>query len=136
MMSRSLFRKYTPGRVGININSGDGGSPVLGTIISQNVIRDEDVDIAVNTPAEVDSTICSATKSASPMFVRSTKPPCAPAQSMQPENYWGCPRGPNKDGCTTQRIRYLFHALASQICCGRGARPRKRRSQFRPRRAA
>ena len=44
----------TPGSVGININSGGGGSPVRGTIISHNVIRDEDVDIAVNTPAEVD----------------------------------------------------------------------------------
>ncbi|MGA7592337.1 MAG: right-handed parallel beta-helix repeat-containing protein, partial [Candidatus Sulfotelmatobacter sp.] len=44
----------TPGRVGININSGDGGSPVRGTVISENVISDEDIDIAVNTPAEVD----------------------------------------------------------------------------------
>ena len=45
----------TPGRVGININSGGGGSPVVGTVITGNVIRDEDVDIAVNTPAEVDT---------------------------------------------------------------------------------
>ena len=44
----------TPGSVGININSGGGGSPVHDTVISQNVIEDEDVDIAVNTPAEVD----------------------------------------------------------------------------------
>ena len=44
----------TPGRVGININSGGGGSPVLGTVISQNTIKDEDVDIAINTPADVD----------------------------------------------------------------------------------
>jgi Right handed beta helix region len=93
----------TPGRVGININSGHGGSPVLGTVISQNVIRDEDVDIAVNTPAEVDihlndllgdkigvadvcafdkATVCTGTIDAT-------------------ENYWGCVRGPNKDGCTT-----------------------------------
>src|ERR1035441_9187370 len=44
------FDTATPGRVGININSGDGGSPVRGTVISQNVISDEDIDIAVNTP--------------------------------------------------------------------------------------
>jgi hypothetical protein len=44
----------TPGNVGININSGGGGTPVLGTVISYNVIREEDVDIAVNTPGEVD----------------------------------------------------------------------------------
>jgi parallel beta-helix repeat protein len=48
------FDTATPGRVGININSGDGGSPVRGTVISQNVIREEDIDIAVNTPSEVD----------------------------------------------------------------------------------
>jgi hypothetical protein len=44
----------TPGRVGININSGGGGSPVWGTVITQNTITDEDVDIAFNTPATVD----------------------------------------------------------------------------------
>src|SRR5581483_10132045 len=44
----------TPGTTGININSGGGGSPVYGTVISGNVIREEEVDIAVNTPAEVD----------------------------------------------------------------------------------
>jgi hypothetical protein len=93
----------TPGPVGININSGDGGSPVIGTVISQNVIRDEDVDIAVNTPAEVDihlndlrggkigvadvcaldgATICTGSIDAT-------------------ENYWGCPHGPGGHGCTT-----------------------------------
>jgi parallel beta-helix repeat protein len=92
----------TPGRVGININSGDGGSPVRGTVISQNVISDEDIDIAVNTPAEVDmhlnsllgsgigvgdvcaldgSTVCTGTIDAT-------------------ENYWGCPAGPGEHGCT------------------------------------
>src|ERR1700730_5535509 len=30
---RDQFDTATPGRVGININSGDGGSPVRGTII-------------------------------------------------------------------------------------------------------
>jgi len=112
----------TPGRVGININSGGGGSPVRGTIISQNVIRDEDVDISVNTPAEVDihlndllgdkigvadvcafdkATVCTGTIDAT-------------------EDYWGCVQGPNKDGCTTTSGSNIsFHALASQICCGR-----------------
>ncbi len=40
----------TPGRVGININSGDSGSPIYDTIISANVIKNEDVDVAINTP--------------------------------------------------------------------------------------
>jgi hypothetical protein len=89
--------------VGININSGDGGSPVLGTVISQNIIRDEDIDIAVNTPAEVDihlndlrggkigvgdvcaldgATICTGRIDAT-------------------QNYWGCPQGPGGHGCAT-----------------------------------
>jgi hypothetical protein len=93
----------TPGPVGININSGDGGSPVLGTVISQNIIRDEDIDIAVNTPAEVDihlndlrggkigvgdvcaldgATICTGSIDAT-------------------QNYWGCPQGPGGHGCAT-----------------------------------
>jgi parallel beta-helix repeat protein len=97
------FDTATPGRVGININSGGGGSPVRGTIISGNVIRDEDVDIAVNTPAEVDihlndllgekigvadvcafdkATICTGTIDAT-------------------ENYWGCRGGPGGKECST-----------------------------------
>ena len=97
------FDTATPGPVGININSGDGGSPVIGTVISQNVIRDEDVDIAVNTPAEVDihlndlrgdkigvadvcaldgATICTGNIDAT-------------------ENYWECPAGPGGHRCAT-----------------------------------
>jgi parallel beta-helix repeat protein len=96
------FDTATPGRVGININSGGGGSPVRGTIISGNVIRDEDVDIAVNTPSEVDihlndllgekigvadvcafdkATICTGTIDAT-------------------ENYWGCHAGPGGAECS------------------------------------
>ena len=51
-LAEQTFYTATPGRAGININSGDGGSPVRGTVISQNVISDEDIDIAVNTPAD------------------------------------------------------------------------------------
>jgi parallel beta-helix repeat protein len=41
----------TPGKTGINVF---GVSPTEGTIISQNVIKDEAVQIAVNTPAHVE----------------------------------------------------------------------------------
>jgi hypothetical protein len=98
-----MFDTATPGRVGININSGDGGSPVRGTIIFGNVIRDEDVDIAINTPAEMDihfndllggnigvadvcafdgARICTGT-------IDATK------------DYWGCEDGPGAQGCST-----------------------------------
>jgi hypothetical protein len=101
-----LFDTATPGRVGININSGGVGSPVRGTIISQNVIRDEDVDIAVNTPAEIDihlndllggkvgvADVCA--------FDNGAGSPVCTGSIDATENYWGCPAGPGGPGCTT-----------------------------------
>jgi len=95
----------TPGRVGININSGGGGSLVTGTVIVENVIRDEDVDVAINTPAYVDihfndllggkigvANVCAYDKAAN----------CSGVIDAS-LNYWGCPAGPGgKQGrCST-----------------------------------
>jgi hypothetical protein len=93
----------TPGSVGININSGGGGSPVMGTVISQNVIRDEDVDIAINTPAPVDvhlndllggkigvADVCAFDKATA----------CTGTIDAT-QNYWGCVAGPGGSQCTT-----------------------------------
>ncbi len=44
----------TPGPTGINVNSGMGGTPITGTLISQNVIDHEAFGIVLNTPAQVD----------------------------------------------------------------------------------
>jgi hypothetical protein len=76
---------------------------LLGTIISQNVIRDEDVDIAVNTPAEVDihlnnllgeaigvADVCALDKSKA----------CTGSIDAT-ENYWGCSAGPGGGECST-----------------------------------
>jgi hypothetical protein len=87
------------------------GSPVRGTIISGNVIRDEDVDIAVNTPAEVRvhlndlgggkigvANVCDydyTTNKFSPPFKYCT------GSIDATENFWGCPTGPGGQGCTT-----------------------------------
>ncbi|MGB6973528.1 MAG: right-handed parallel beta-helix repeat-containing protein [Terracidiphilus sp.] len=92
----------TPGRVGININSGGGGSPVRGTVISGNTITDEDVDIAVSTPALVNAhgnnllgggtgvaNICAFDHAS-----------CT-GGSVATENYWGCASGPGAKHCTT-----------------------------------
>jgi Right handed beta helix region len=97
------FDTATPGPVGININSGHGGTPVRGTVISRNIIRDEDIDIAINTPAAVNihlndllggkvgvadvcaldgATICTGLIDAS-------------------ENFWGCSAGPGGHECST-----------------------------------
>ncbi len=92
----------TGGRVGININSGGGGTPINGTIISGNVITDEDIDIAFNTPAWVNihlndlrggkvgvANVCTLDdKSCKGGIIAS-------------ENYWGCSKGPGSWGCST-----------------------------------
>lgn len=96
------FDTATPGRVGININSGGGGSPVWGTVISQNEITDEDVDVAVNTPATVNvhlnnllgghlgaANICAFDGQKCIGSINATV------------NYWGCDDGPGHSGCTS-----------------------------------
>jgi Right handed beta helix region len=100
------FDTATPGRVGININSGGGGSPVTGTVISHNVIRDEDVDIAINDPAEVDihlndllggqigvADVCA--------HDNPTKLSVCTGNIDATENFWGCAAGPAGGGCST-----------------------------------
>lgn len=95
----------TPGNVGININSGGGGSPIRGTIISHNVIRDEDVDVAVNTPANVDvhlndlrggkigvANICA--------FDNPSNLSVCTGSIDATQNFFGCPGGPGDKGCS------------------------------------
>ncbi len=92
----------TPGPVGININSGGGGSPVRGTVIAQNVIRDEYVDVAVNTPATVEihfndlfgknygvADVCAFDKATA----------CT-GKIDATDNFWGCDDGPGHAGCS------------------------------------
>lgn len=92
----------TPGRVGININSGGGGSPVRGTVISQNVIRDEDIDVAVNTPAivKVHLNDLLGGKTGVGNICAYDKASCSGGASGT-ENFWGCPSGPGGHGCST-----------------------------------
>ncbi|MFZ0731710.1 MAG: NosD domain-containing protein [Candidatus Sulfotelmatobacter sp.] len=92
----------TPGTAGININSGGGGSPVYGMIISQNIIRNEDIAIAFNVPNEIDAhlndlengkvgvaNVCAFDNAA-----------CTGANDVT-QNFWGCAAGPNASGCAT-----------------------------------
>jgi Right handed beta helix region len=93
----------TPGRVGININSGSGGSPVSGTIISQNVIRDEDVDIAINTPARVDAhlnDLRGGKVGVADVCTFDHATVCTGLIDAR-QNYWGCQAGPGGGGCST-----------------------------------
>lgn len=102
------FDTATPGRVGININSGGGGSPVTGTVITFNIIIDEDVDIAVNTPATVEvhmnsllggnigvANICGFDKAVCGGGIAAAR------------NYWGCRGGPGA-GATCSSVPPIY----------------------------
>ena len=93
----------TPGRVGININSGGGGSPVLDTVITGNLIQDEDVDIAVNTPAQVDAHLNNLLggKVGVANICAFDKATACTGSINATQNYWGCPGGPGARGCST-----------------------------------
>ena len=93
----------TPGRVGININSGGGGSPVLGTVIARNVISDEDVDVAVNSPAEVDVHLNNllGEKIGVADVCAFDKAKMCTGTIDATQNWWGCDDGPGKHECST-----------------------------------
>jgi len=93
----------TPGTVGININSGDGASPVRGTVIAENVIWDEAIDIAVNTPAEVDihlNSLMGGKIGVGDVCALDKSSVCTGTIDAT-ENFWGCQMGPGGKGCTT-----------------------------------
>jgi parallel beta-helix repeat protein len=92
----------TGGTVGININSGHGGTPINGTIISGNVITDEDIDIAFNTPAWVNIHLndLRGGKVGVANVCTLDDPTCL-GGIIATENYWGCAKGPGSGGCST-----------------------------------
>ena len=85
----------TPGPTGINVNSGGGGTPITGTVIANNEIEDEAVDVAVNTPGEVDLHFNNllgkeiGVDNLSGGIVNAT------------QNWWGCFAGPGAKGCSS-----------------------------------
>jgi parallel beta-helix repeat protein len=81
----------TPGPTGINIF---GVSPILGTTISQNVIRNEAVDVAINTPSQVNVHL-------NDLLGKPTGIANLGSGSVDATmNWWGCPTGPGTAGCS------------------------------------
>lgn len=92
----------TGGTVGININSGGGGTPVTGTIITGNVIEAEDIDVAVNTPAWVDIHLNSLLGGKVGVAnVCTLDDPSCKGGAIATENFWGCEAGPGAKHCST-----------------------------------
>jgi parallel beta-helix repeat protein len=92
----------TPGTVGININSGDGGSPVIGTVIARNVIRDEEIDVAINTPAIVNvqlNDLLGGNVGVEDVCAYDKATACTGSIEAT-QNWWGCFAGPGNRGCS------------------------------------
>jgi parallel beta-helix repeat protein len=81
----------TPGPTGINIF---GVSPIVGTTISQNVIKDEAVDVAVNAPSGV------AVHLNDLLGGKIGLANLGSGSVDATENWWGCSRGPGSFGCS------------------------------------
>jgi hypothetical protein len=84
----------TPGPTGINIF---GVSPITGTIVSQNIITDEAVDVAVNTPGYVDVHLNNLEGKPWGLANLGT------GQVDATENWWGCAAGAGAPGCSAPR---------------------------------
>jgi len=88
-----LFDTMTPGPTGINVNSGGGGTPITGSVISQNVIKNEADDIVANTPAFVDVHL-------NDLLGKQTGVNNVGAGTVDAtQNWWGCSGGPGANGC-------------------------------------
>jgi len=84
----------TPGPTGVNVY---GASPANGTIISQNYIKTEQVDVGVNTPTEVLVNLNNLYATGLNLGVDNLGTGGVNAT----ENWWGCPGGPGNNGCST-----------------------------------
>ena len=74
-----------------------GVSPASGTIISQNYIKTEQVDVGVNTPTEVLVNLNNLYATGLNLGVDNLGTGSVNAT----ENWWGCTGGPGSNGCST-----------------------------------
>jgi len=82
----------TPGPTGINIF---GAGAITGTVILQNVIKDEADDIVVHTPGEVDANQNNLNGSGAGVVNLGS------GTVNATNNWWGCAKGPNAPGCSS-----------------------------------
>jgi parallel beta-helix repeat protein len=101
----------TPGFTGINVY---GVSAATGTVISQNIIKDESVGIAVKTPAMIQAHFNDLSVVAKGFGVANLGSDPVDAAL----NWWGCSGGPGAPGCskvggtnvaTTPYLTHPFH---------------------------
>ena len=85
----------TPGPTGINVNSGGGGSPITGTVIFGNTIKNEAVDVVTNTPAQVNVNFNNLLGGDTGIAN------LGPGTVNGIKNYWGCFAGPGGKNCSS-----------------------------------
>jgi parallel beta-helix repeat protein len=90
-----LFDTATPGTAGINISSGAGGSPITGTLVSGNVITDEDDDVVMATPGDTNVHLNDLLRR--DVGINNLSNGMVDAT----DNWWGCPAGPGGPGCSS-----------------------------------
>ena len=72
-----------------------GVSPISGTVISQNIVKDEAVDIVTNTPTQVNAHLNDLLGHSIGVDNLGTGTVDAT------ENWWGCASGPGAPGCAS-----------------------------------
>lgn len=82
----------TPGKTGINLF---GAAPIFGTVIAENAISNEQVDIAVNSSAPVDAHLNNL------LGKKIGIDNLGKGAVNAAVNYWGCATGPGTKGCTS-----------------------------------
>jgi parallel beta-helix repeat protein len=89
----------TPGPTGINVFTHAQAAPISGTVIVQNTIKNEQVDIATNNGGVVDAHLNNLLGK---FFGKVIGVDNLGAGSVNATvNWWGCPKGPGAPGCTT-----------------------------------
>jgi parallel beta-helix repeat protein len=103
--SQDFFDAATPGPTGINVFS---VGKISGTIISQNTITQESLDIVVKAPANAEIPAALIHLNNFPGNTVGVQNLGAAVVDAT-ENWWGCSGGPNHPGCSTVSgtVRYL-----------------------------
>lgn len=91
----------TPGSAGILVSSGGGGSPINGLIISQNEISNEQIAVAISTPAQVNVHLNTLLGTVGVQDVCAYEGGVCTGSIDATENFFGCSAGPSSGGCGT-----------------------------------
>jgi hypothetical protein len=85
----------TAGPTGVNIHAGNSNVALTGNLVTGNVIKQESIDVAINTLAQIDVHLNNLGGEAVGIANLGSGPINATM------NWWGCSGGPTAHGCST-----------------------------------